>query len=130
MMTAALVAVIFSFGCHRSNTPVDEYVAILEQAAEKVEQISSFGELMDVNEIISPDEALEVIHNNPDYPLTDKDKERLKQSYDRLLRASYEKTLEYGDFPESIKKQTRKQMELYIETANSGIDRAKTLGEL
>lgn len=118
--------------CSKSGTdnPVDEYVMILDQAAQKAEKINSLEDLLNVQEIISPEAAFNIVRNNADYELTDKDKEKLKKSYDKLLRVAYEKTSEYGDLSEEVKKQTKSQVNLIIEAANKGIDNAKTLGEL
>ena len=112
------------------NSPVDEYVAILDNATEKAEKISSMEDLLNVQEIISPEAAMNIVNNNADYVLTKEDKEKLKKSYDRLLKVAYEKTAEYGGLPEGMKKQTKGQIQLFIDAANEGIDRARTMGEL
>lgn len=112
------------------TTPVDEYVAILDAATEKAEKISSKEDLLNVKDIISPEAAMKIMRDNADYELTGSDKEKLKKSYDKLLRVAYEKTAEYGGLPDAIKEQTKDQIQLFIDAANEGIDRAHTMGEL
>ena len=113
-----------------SQSPVDEYVAILDEAAEKAEKISSMQDLLNVHEIISPEAAMNVANNNADYVLSKSDKEKLKKSYDKLLKVAYEKTAEYGGLPQDVMKQTKNQINLFIEAANDRIDGSQTLGEL
>ena len=131
----ALIAVIAMVGVsscrkHHGNSPVDQYVEILDAAIEKTEKINSFEDLTDVQQIINPQEALEIVQKNAGYELTDNDKEKLKKSFDKLLKVAYNKTIEYGGVPESMKEATKAQVDLIIDAANKGIDNAKTLGEL
>lgn len=127
----ATVLVLGVCSCSKGgNSPVDQFVEILDQATKKAEKISSMQDLLNVQQIISPEEAMSIIRENSDYELTDKDRDKLKKSYDKLLRVAYEKTAEYGGLPEELKKQTEAQIDLYIEAANNGIDSAKTLGDL
>ena len=127
---------IFSFSlgivsCGKSsNSPVDQYVDILDEATKKAEKISSMADLMNVQSIISPEDALAIVSKNSDYVLTDSDKDKLKKSYDKLLRVAYDKTTEFGGLSDEVKKQTKAQVDLIIEAANKGIDNAKTLGDL
>lgn len=120
----------FSSCKKHGNSPVDQYVEIIDEAADKAEKIASMQDLINVQEIISPEAAKEIARENADYELTESDKSKLKKSFDRLLRVAYNKTAEYGGFPEEIKKQSKDQAELIIEAANKGIDNAKTLGDL
>lgn len=121
----------FTLSCgKRSTTPVDEYVTILDEATEKAEKIASMQDLLNVKEIISPEAAMQIVRENSDYKLTKGDKEKLKKSYDRLLKVAYEKTAEYGGLPEEVRKQTKDQIQLFIDAANTGIDRAQTMGDL
>lgn len=127
----SLLLVVIASGCHKSaNTPVDEYIGILDRATEKAEKISSMNDLLNVQEIISPEAALEIVKENSGYQLTDKDKDKLKKSYDKLLRVAYDKTAEYGGLPDEYKEQAKAQVELIIEAANKSIDAASTLGDL
>ena len=120
---------LFFNSCGKSNNnPVDKYVDILESAASQAEQIHSTSDFLNIQQIISPEATQKIVEENEDYILTDKDKEKLKKSFDKLLKVSYEKTIKYGGMPEEIKKQAKGQMELLIEGANKGIDNAKNLG--
>lgn len=132
-----LLFVALTFGCtyivscsKSGNSPVDQYVELLDQATKKAEKISSMSDLTNVQGIISPQEAMKIVSDNSDYELTDNDKEKLKKSYDKLLKVAYEKTAEYGGVPEEYKEQVKTQVDLIIEAANKGIDNAKTLGDL
>ena len=113
-----------------SNTPVDQYVEILDEAVKKANEIKSYDELTNVQAIISPEDAMEIMNSYSDYELTDKDKEKLKKSFDKLLKVAYEKTAEYGGLPEEMKKTAMRQSELIIEAANKKIDNANTLGDI
>ena len=119
-----------SCGKGGGNSPVDQYVEVLDQATKKAEQISSMSDLLNVQAIISPQEAMNIINENADYELTDSDKNKLKKSYDKLLRVAYDKTIEFGGLSEDMKKQTKAQIDLIIDAANKGIENAKTFGEL
>ena len=117
--------------CGKSgNTPVDQFTDLLEQATQKAEKISSMADLVNVQEIISPEDAMKILQENADYKLSDSDKDKLKKSYDKLLKVAYEKTAEYSGLPDEYKKQAKAQVDLIIEAANNSIDQAKTLGDL
>lgn len=119
------------FSCGKGGkSPVDQYVEILDQATEKAEKISSMADVLNVQQIISTEETTKLLKDNADYELTDKDKEKLKKSYDKLLKVAYNKTTEYSGIPDSMKKQTDGQLELIIEAANKVIDNAHTLSDL
>lgn len=128
---AMLISLLGVYSCGKGgNNPVDQYVEILDQATKKAEQINSMSDLVNVQAIISPEDAAEIVRQNADYELTDKDKEKLKKSFDKLLKVAYEKTAEFGGLPESMKDQAKAQVDLLIEGANISIDQAKTLGDL
>ena len=112
------------------NSPVDQYVEILDNATKQAEKINSMSDLMNVQQIISPEDAMEIVRNNADYKLSDSDKDKLKKSYDKLVRVAYDKTAEYSGLPEEMKDQLKGQVELVIEAANKAIDAAQTMGEL
>lgn len=119
-----------SCGKKSGNSPVDQYVGLLDAATEKAQDINSFEDLVNVQQIISPKEARDIIMENQDYELTDKDKKRLKKSYDKLLRVAYDKTTEVGGLSESMKKDTKKQIDMVIDITNKNIDNATTMGDL
>ena len=113
-----------------SSSPVDEYINILDEATKKTEQIKSYDDLTNVQSIISPEEAMKIVRDNADYVLTDNDKDKLKKSYDKLLKVAYEKTAKFGGLPEEMQKNALMQADLVIEAANKQIDRANTMGDL
>lgn len=125
-----LVACLGSCRHNWTNSPVAQYVALLDAAAEKAENISSLNELVNVQDIINPQEARQIIIDNRDYPLDNDDKKALKKSFDKLIRVAYEKTAEYGDLSDSMKKDTKKQIEMIVDFSNKKIDAATTLGDL
>lgn len=114
----------------KEDTPVDQFIEVMDQATKKAEEIKSMADVYNVQEILSPQEGWEIIRNNADYPLTDSDKKKLKKSFDKLLRVGYEKTVEYSGLPEELKKQSLAQVDLIIEGANKMIDNAQTFGEI
>lgn len=115
---------------HSSHSPVAQYVNLLEEATQKAENISSLTELVNVQDIISPEDARQIIIDNRDYPLTDDDKKALKKSFDKLIRVAYEKTAEFGNLSETMKKDSKKQVEMVIDINNKKIDAANTMGDL
>ena len=126
----AIATILLLPGCSKDNSPVDQYVKLLDQASDKAEKISSIGDLVNVQEIISPENANEIIRQNKDYKLSDSDKEKLKKSYERLLRIAYKKTIEYGGLEEASRKQMENQIDLFLDGAKASIDKAHTLGDL
>lgn len=117
--------------CNDSGSKaVDQYIETLDRATEKVEEINNFSELLNYKEIISSEEVEKIISQNPDYLLSDSDKERIKKSYDKLLKTAYEKTIQYSGLPEAYQKEANTKIEMLIHKANYGIDNAETLGEL
>ena len=134
ILLSALVIIsavqLSSCGHKNSDSPVDQYIQMLDEATEKTKQINSFEDLTNVQDIISPEKATEILRNNMDYVLTKGDKGKLKKSYDKLLKVAYEKTTKFGGFPEEVKKATMDQADLVIDAANKRIDEAETLGDL
>ena len=118
---------IVSCGHKSGNSPVDQYVEVIDNATEKAKQLSSLEDLSNLQEIILPSEAVEIISNNADYVLTDKDKEKIKKSFDKLLRAAYDKTAEYQGVPGDLRKT---QVDILLQGANNQIDASRTLGDL
>ena len=119
------------FSCGKGgNSPVDQYVAIIEESTKKAEKLSDMSELTNVQAVISPQELLQIVAENPDYELTDKDKEKLKKSIDKFIKVAYDKTMSIGEVPEEMRETMKQQCELMIEANNRGIDQAKTLSDL
>ena len=112
-----------------SDSPVDQIVEILDQATKKTENITNAAELANVKNIISPNDIWQIISDNADYELTKGDKEKLKKSYNKLVKAAYEKSSEYIP-SESLKKTVKSQLDLMMEGINRSIDNATTLGSI
>ncbi|MCH5228874.1 MAG: hypothetical protein J1F12_02635 [Muribaculaceae bacterium] len=130
LLFCVVLALSVSCGKGGGNTPVDQYVEVLDQAREKTEKINSTADLLNFQDIVNPQDAWNIIKDNSEYVLTDSDKDKLKKSYDKLLKVAYEKTIEYGGLPDEMKDATKAQVDLIIDAANKGIDNAKTLGDL
>lgn len=121
---------LFLFACGKSgNSPVDQIVVLLDQATEKTENINSFAQLNDVKNIISPEEIWTIIRENADYKLSDSDKGRLKKSYDKLVKAAYEKSCEFVPSDE-MKKMVKSQLDIMMEGIKNNIENAETLGQI
>ena len=132
-----LFAALFIFcaaqfsSCSKSeNTPVDRYVEIIEEATKQAEQIKSMDEMANIQSVISPEDAQELIKSSYDYQLTDSDKEKLKKATDKLIKVAFEKTVKFSNFSETDKKNAEMQIDLAIEAANKYIDNATTLGQI
>ncbi|MCH5227170.1 MAG: hypothetical protein J1F16_05060 [Muribaculaceae bacterium] len=121
---------VAAISCSKTHTPVDRIVEIFEDATQKVNNVTSLSDLLNVQEILSQDEVLAIVRDNPDYHLTDSDKERLKKSFDKLLRTAFDKTVELGKVGDDMKKNSKDQVNLVIEGINQSIDQANTLGEI
>ena len=114
----------------KSDNPVDKYVEVLDNATKKIKNIKSAADLSNVKEIISTDEATEIILQNLNYPLTEKDKEKLKKSFDDLLETSFDKTVELNYINDKVAEIQRARIDYFIEAANAGIDNAQKLGDI
>ena len=113
----------------QSNSPVNQIVEILDEATKKTEQISNASELTNVQNVISPEAVWTIINDNSDYELTKDDKEKLKKSYNKLVKAVFEKSSEFVP-SESMKQSVKSQLDLMVEAINRNIDNAKTLGSI
>lgn len=113
----------------KSHTPVDEIVTLLEEGVKKTQNINNMAELSDVKNIVPQQEIWNLIRENSDYQLTKDDKEKLKKSYDKLIKAAYEKTSEY--IPnEELKSAIKSQLDLTMSAVDKNIDNAETLGDI
>ena len=112
-----------------SGSPVDQIVEMLDEAADKTDKITSEASLLNVQNLISPDEIYKIINDNSDYELTKGDKEKLKKSYNHLVKSVYDKTSEFVP-SEEMKKVVKNQLDLMMEGINRSIDNATTLGSI
>ena len=126
-----LISILVTPSCHKEgNTPVDQYISLLDEATEKTKKISNISELINVPGIISQEDALAIIRANPYYKLSEKDKTRIKKSFEHLLRSAFEKTIEFSQMSSLDKEQAKTQIDLIIAAANKKIDQATSLGDL
>lgn len=112
-----------------SDSPVDKIIVLLDEATEKTENINSMAELTNVKNIVSPEDIWTIIKENSDYKLTKGDKEKLKKSYNRLLKVAYEKSSEFSP-SEELKKVVKSQLDLMMQAVDSNIENAETLGDI
>ena len=113
----------------RHNTPVDQIVEILDQAAQKTKELQNPDELTNIRNVVSPDDVWNIIRENADYKLTDGDKDKLKDSFNKLISAAYDKSAEFVN-DEDSKKMVKSQLDLMTKAIDNNIDRANTLGEI
>ena len=111
------------------NTPVDQIVEILDQAAQKTKELQNPDELTNIRNVVSPDDVWNIIRENADYKLTDGDKDKLKDSFNKLISAAYDKSAEFVN-DEDSKKMVKSQLDLMTKAIDNNIDRANTLGEI
>lgn len=116
--------------CHKEENPVDKYVAILEETINSIENVKSQEDLLNLKPVINQEEAITFLRESSDYKLTDRDKEKLKAAEDKLMRATFEKTKQFGILPVSSEEDAKTQMDMVISVLNEKIDQAKTLGDL
>lgn len=127
LLTLLTLSVMGSCG-KGGNTPVDQYAAAIDSATE---QIKNLKESEDINaKDIPPQKALAVSEKYSDYPLTDSDKDKLKKSFDKYVKALFDKIAERVGGHDEVKEQIKSQAKLIIEATNSHIEEAQTLGEL
>lgn len=115
--------------CSKSDSPVDEYVKILDNATNQIEAANSLSDLQNLQELASPEDS-ELIKQSQDYKLTDGDKEKLKKSMDKFMRVLSEKSIEFSTYPDNMKEAAKSQIDLAIDAINQLIDKAETLGDL
>ena len=112
------------------NTPVDQYVKLLEEATEEIKGINSIEELQNVESGTTSMQAQFILKESKDYVLTDSDKEKIKKASDKMLRMVFEKSLELSSLPDNIKDSMKGQADLAVDAVNKNIDKATTLGEI
>lgn len=115
--------------CNKGDSPVDQIVVLLDKATEKTAEIQSFADLTNVNNIISKEDIWSIIKNNKDYKLTKGDKEKLKKSYNKLVKEAYEKSCEFVP-SDDMKKVVKNQLDLFMEAIDKNIENAETLGDI
>lgn len=130
LITALLICVSIVSCGKGGNTPVDMFVDVLDHATKQIEQINSETEFLEAERIFSPEEAWNILQDNADYILTDKDKEKIKKSYDKLLETAYEKSIAYSGLPQSLTEQYRSEIQFITVKANEKIENSNTLGDL
>ena len=108
---------------------MDQYIEVIDTTTKNVEQMKSLN-MADMQNLISPQNAQMIATKYSDYELTDKDKEKLKKSCDKLMEVIYDKIVEYGGLSPEIKDQMESQKDLVISAVNKMIDNAKTLGDV
>lgn len=123
------ISVCYLGACSKSDTPVDQIVEIMKGYEKKIDAIHSPEGVQDCMTLISSTEINEIIKENSDYPLTDSDKAKLKKNYDKLLEKAYDKTVEYVP-SEILRKEAKRQLDLFKEGIGERVDKAETLGEI
>lgn len=127
----ALLAMVQFTSCGKGgNSPVDQYVEIIQDTTKKVKELNSIN-INDMQTLLSPEAAKKLSEENADYELTDKDKSKLKKACGDLVKAVYDKVLEYNDeVPEALKSQLKSQKDMVVAAIDQLIDNSKTLGEI
>lgn len=113
-----------------SDSPVGQYVEIIDKMTDQLEKVNSLQEAQNVQAVVTPEEAMELFNKYGDYKLTDGDKEKIKDAQDKMLRTVMKKSIEFSDVPEEMKKAAEEQIDLAIDAANLKIDKAETFGDL
>ena len=129
----AVVALVLSctFACKKaSDSPVDKYVELIDQATKKLEQIKNVDDIQNIQDIMADQKALDLEREYADYELTKSDKEKLKKSLDKLIHTAYDKTMEFSGFPPELVELKKNQVDMMVDAANLQIDNATTLGEI
>ena len=126
----SIVILLAAVQCGKKDaSPVSEIVTLMDNATKKTEQINSIAELSNVNSIVSQEDVWKIIRDNSDYQLTDGDKDKLKKSFNKLVKTAYEKSAEFVP-DENLKKAFKSQLDLMMEAIDRNIDEASTLGEI
>lgn len=118
------------YSCGNSDSPVDRLTAIIDKATEQVKDSKSNDALENIQSAMVTDGAEALIKDNANYELTNSDKNKLKKSMEKLVKAAFEKSISYYNFDESVKKNLRSQIDMAVAGINTTIDQAKTLGEI
>ena len=130
LLTSVFIFAGFISCSKNENTPVDQYVELIEEAIQKLENIKSSEGIENIANIMQNPKAQELDKEYADYVLTEADKKKLKKSLDKLIHVAYDKTMEYAGLPENIIKLKKAQVDMMVEAANQQIDNATTLGEI
>ena len=131
LLLAVTVIVTISFAsCSKHEpTPVEQYVDLLDNGLAQAEHMDA-DDPATFKAILSPEGARELIKENADYVLTPGDKEKLKETMDKVIRFAFEKTMKYDNLTEEEKKNVDMQMGIAIEGANNVIEKAQTFGQV
>lgn len=121
---------IASCSSSNSDSPVGQYVDIINKMTDQLEKINSLQEAQNVQAVISPEDAMELFNKYSDYKLTDGDKDKIKEAQDKMLRTVMKKSIEFSNISEEMKKASEAQIDLAIDAANLKIDKAETFGDL
>lgn len=127
VLTLTLIASSFVISCEKSNSPIDQFVEVLDETSAKVEKCTSLDELTNLQ---TNEAAMTIERENADYKLTDNDKKKLKKSMEKLLTVAFDKTLELQGLSEVGKEMKETQLKLMVEAVNQQIDKADTFGEI
>lgn len=118
------------YSCGKGEqTPVDQYVDVIEQTTKNVENLKEV-DLTNMQELLSPQAAHKIAEEYADYQLTDKDKDKLKKSCRKLMKAVYKKVLEYDQLNEAMKQQLKGQEDMVVSAVDQLIDHSQTLGQI
>lgn len=117
--------------CGGNNSPAARYADLVGKIVDEMEKCNSVDELYQISQTSEyGKEANAIVNENPDYVLTDSDKEKLIKVNDRLAQVFFDKTVQLGAVPEEVKKYAEDQMKASIEAINDQINNCKTLGDL
>lgn len=126
----AILAVCQLYSCGKSsNSPVDQYIEVIDQTTKQVEDLKVIN-YEDMQSLLSPEAAKKIAQEYGEYELTDKDKEKLKKSCGNLMKAVYNKIIDSDEVPQEMKKQLKTQEGLVVAAVDQLVDNARTLGQL
>lgn len=125
------LALLLTFNACAEKSPADEIASLIEQRAAAIDRTSTPQEAFEVASTQQAEfmpEFTKIVETNPDYRLTDDDRQRLKTAIHNFLEVSYKKSTGFnGEKPENLDASINSTMQNVIDPI---IDNATTLGQL
>ena len=134
-LTIVILLFLFTFlyvACSKDKeSPIDEYIEIIEQETDKLEKVNNSEAFQkEIEEFMRNSRLQDLEKEYADYTLSYNDKDRLKTSVERFMRVALSKTMDYVGNSQYMNQLKESQLDAMIEAVKTKIDNAKTFGEI
>lgn len=126
ILTPVLLVLILGLGaCNKTGNanPAEEFAASLNELAEKAKSISNKEDFQKLQPGVKDADA--IVKDNASFPLTDADKETIKEAMSNFFKVVISKSYEI-----ECHKVSKKELNIMVSMITAGVNVAKTLGDL